>query len=140
MVYETHYRNTRTASALAVLLVLMGVAFLFGFLFIRFNSGGGGGDGDFNWSLVAIFIPVFMGSFASIIAAISSQRRRQHASFMVQNQYLEREIEEKAQERIDKQADRNRRPNIIYCTYCGEKLEREAQFCPQCGTKMRRQR
>jgi hypothetical protein len=137
MFYERNYRNTRTASALAVLLVLMGMAFLFGFLFIRFDSGVGGGDGDFNWSLVAIFIPVFMGSFASIMAAISSQRRKQQASFMVQNQHLEMEIEEKTQERIEKQADRNRRPNLIYCNYCGEKLEREAHFCPQCGTKMR---
>ena len=140
MIYETNYRNTRMASALAAMLVLMGVAFLFGFLFIGFGSGGTGGiDGseDFNWSLIAVFVPVFGGSFVSIIAAISAQRRKQEAAFSVQKQQSEMEIEQKAQERTRTQANKNARPLFVYCKYCGEKMDGVALFCPQCGINMK---
>ena len=140
MIYETNYRNTRMASALAAMLVLMGVAFLFGFLFIGFGSGGTGGiDGseDFNWSLIAVFVPVFGGSFVSIIAAISAQRRKQEAAFSVQKQQSEMKIEQKAQERAHTHADRDEKPVFVYCKYCGERIVREAIFCPQCGINMK---
>ena len=137
MFYDTNYRNTRTAGVLAVLLVLMGAALLFGFLFIKFDSGVNLGDEDFNWSLVSIFIPVFGGSFASIMAAISAQKRKQNAPLMVQNQQLEANIEENIPEREYREEKAIKSPYIVYCNYCGEKLERETIFCPQCGTNIR---
>ena len=144
MFYDTDYRNTRTASVIAGLLVLMGAAFFVGFLFIRFDSGVGEGNGDFNWSLVSIFIPIFIACFASIIAAISTQKRKEYDSNKLpsitgQNKQLamEIEMEKKIQERLNKQADRLKRPKFAYCSYCGEKMIREAQFCSQCGTEMR---
>lgn len=144
MFYDTNYRSTRSASVIAVLLVLMGAAFLVGFLFIRFDTGVGEGDGDFNWSLVSIFIPIFIACFASIIAAVSAQKQKQYdsnklPSVTVQNKQLamEMEMEKKNQERLNKQADRIKRPKFAYCSYCGEKMIGEAQFCSQCGTEMR---
>ncbi len=144
MFYDANYRNNRTASALAVLLILMGAAFFFGFLFIRFNSGVSKNDENFNWSLVSIIIPIFIACFASIIAAISAQKHKQNdsnklPSITVQNKQLamEMEMEKRIQERLDKQADRIKRPKFAYCRYCGEKMIGEAQFCSQCGTEMR---
>ena len=137
MFYDTDYRNTRTASVIAVLLFLMGVAFLFGFLFIRFGSEAREGIEDFNWSIVAIFIPVFTGTFIPIMAAISAQRRKQDARITVQNQHLEMETEKEVQAQAYKQTSRNKRPKFTYCSYCGEKMIGEALFCSQCGTEMR---
>ena len=144
MFYDTNYRSTRTAGLIAGLLVLMGAVFFIGFLFIRFDSGVGEGNGDFNWSLVSIFIPIFIACFASIIAAISAQKRKEYDSNKLpsitgQNKQLamEIEMEKKIQERLNKQADRLKTPKFAYCSYCGEKMIREAQFCSQCGTEMR---
>ena len=137
MFYETDYRNTRTARIAAVVLVLMGIAFLLGFLFMSSDWNFSEGLMDIDWSLVVLFIPIFGGSFASIIAAISAQKQKQGSYSEIQNPYGRSEIEEKAQELIYKQVNTVRKPPVVYCNYCGEKLEREALFCPQCGTKTR---
>ena len=133
MIYEYNYRNTRIAITLAVVLLLMGVA-CFGFLFIGISSGGGNNIEiieEFNWSLVAVFIPVFIVPVISIIAAISAQKRKQELA-MEQHTNTQAPLS-----RNFKPFPTRTRPTTIFCSLCGEKLEKEALFCPQCGTDTR---
>ena len=134
MIYETDYRNTRTASVLAVTILLLGVLVFLGFLFMRDSVKS---DSEINWTMITIFIPVFTGAFIPIIAAISAQRRKREAGITFQNHHFEMKMKQQAQERARKQVDKDRRPSFVYCKYCGEKMVGEALFCPQCGTKMR---
>jgi len=154
MFYETNYRNTRTASALAITILLLGVMIFLGSLFINFSRES---DGEVNWTMITIFIPVFAGAFIPIIAAISEQKRKENARNMVQDQHFEIKKGQQAHKRsfmvsqersfmpshervytqADIQTDRYRRPLLVYCSYCGERLGEEAVFCPQCGTKTR---
>ncbi len=137
-------RNTRIPVALAtaslILLVLGGVAFLLAFIFSEFESGGSGssdGSGDFNWSILTIFITIFISTSTSIFAVIHEQKRKQAATSTVQNQPFEKETEQQVQEHARKQVDRSTKPSFVSCRYCGEKMNGIALFCPQCGTEMK---
>ncbi len=137
-------RNTRIPVALAtasvILLVLGGVAFLLAFIFNEFESGGSGGSdgsGDFNWSIVTIFIVIFISTSSSIFAVIHDQKRKKAATITGQNQFSEKETEQNIQEQTRKQVDRSTKPSLVYCRYCGEKMDGIALFCPQCGTEMK---
>ena len=134
MIYETNYRSTRTASILASVILLLGVLVFLGFLFMQNTIKS---DVEINWSMITIFIPVFVGAFIPIIAAISAQRRKREAGITFQNHHFEMKMKQQAQERARKQVDKDRRPSFVYCKYCGEKIVEDALFCPQCGTKMR---
>jgi len=134
MFYGINPRNSRTTSALAVTFLLIGVMVFLGFLFMGYSIGS---DGEINWSMITVFIPVFAGVFIPIIAVISEQKRNQTARNTVQNQQLEIKMEQQAQERVYTQVRKPKKSSFLYCSLCGEKMDEEARFCPQCGTEMR---
>ncbi|MHA1933158.1 MAG: hypothetical protein ACW96X_11490 [Promethearchaeota archaeon] len=123
-----------------VIFLIFGVLF-----FVFFNR-----SGMFGFNFPMIFIIVGFGVFIMIILGVSiaassmskvykTQKVNIHGQTSQQNPYVIREPIQNHPEPQSQEKPTEDVPivnEINYCRYCGGKIDREARFCHQCGSKL----
>jgi hypothetical protein len=141
-----NYKNRTSGAivALVVFLLLFGV--LFFVFFNRFDS-----STIIIWPIISglggfIFFIIIIAAVAASISGPSKNITKNYAKtyqYQEQNRqfnpYTFRPATQKQPEQIiskESKQEISAVSDINFCRYCGEKVERDAVFCHQCGTKL----
>ncbi len=144
-----YYRGRASGAIIAGIIFLL----VFGLLFFIFFNRSNGFTIIPIWPIVSglggflIFI-VIIGVIASSMSTPSKRANEEHIkSYQYQpqepsqqyNPYkirnsIQKQTEEPIYEEVKQDIPINL--DIFYCRYCGSKIDRDARFCHQCGTKL----
>jgi hypothetical protein len=142
-----NYRNRTTGAivALVIFLLLFGV-----FFFVFFNRSSG--TTIFIWPVISglggfIFFIIIIAAVAASISGPKNPKKGHIEYHQYQSQeqnqehnpYIFQPATQKQPEQNFYKASKQEIPIVSetkFCRYCGEKVERDAVFCHQCGTKL----
>ena len=141
-------RNRASGAFIAAIIFLLVLGLVFMFFFMPFKG--------FTvvpiWILISGasgFIIIFgiIAVIASSMSTTAQKKKEEHMRHMksIENQelalinpYRQTSIQKTSEEPIYKQVRREIPiiSDMNYCRYCGERLDRDAKFCHQCGIKL----
>ena len=129
---HNNVNNQAASTTIASCVLLLFGIFFFSFIFM---------DLDFLFSgtfPIIIFFPIFfIGIFIPISAAVRRNRQQQAFSSLSKTQQSQKTIHIQKENKSLNQSSKIEEIHDYYCRYCGEKISKDSNYCPQCGTRLK---